>query len=337
MRQIIIRLTTTVCVATALLCTATTTPAADDLFSSDSLKQVFNPAPPQTKTPPSPPQQSPVQPVPPQQPPTQTQPQSRALDPAEIPTFLMLMGYQSEDLGDGVFKTTLKKGEWNLPYAFVISPNKAQFWVTLSLNTLQEGVTIPAEKMQKMLNFNHQFGPIHFAYSEKTRRIYVCRALKNDGLDPAEVKQVIETLADLAINNEDMWNHTKWQSAQQSPTQQPQVQQTQPQTQVQQPPQAPVQSQPTPPHVGTWRSTAPDNSTFQLTLNADGSFVLYHVHDSTTDKSVGRYTLAGNNLTLLMSETDKLEAYFTWYNNGTWRFLMKDAQPGAQGLMFAKA
>ncbi len=327
MRQILIQLTTTVCVATALLCTATTTPAADDLFSSDSLKQVFNPAPPQTTTPPSPPEQTPVQPIPPQQPPTQTQPPSRALEPAEIPNFLMLMGYQSEDLGDGVFKTTLKKGEWNLPYAFVISPNKAQFWVTLSLNTLQEGVSIPAEKMQKMLNFNHQYGPMHFAFSEKTRRIYVCRALENDGLDPAEVKQVIELLAELSINNEDLWNHTKWQTAQQP--QQPQVQQ--------QTPQAPVQPQPTPAHVGTWRSTAPDNSTFQLTLNADGSFVLYHVHDSKTDKSVGRYTLAGNNLTLLMTETDKLEAYFTWYNNGTWRFLMKDAQPGAQGLLFAKA
>ena len=36
-----------------------------DLFSSDSLKQVFNPAPPQTDVPPSPPQQPEVQPIPP--------------------------------------------------------------------------------------------------------------------------------------------------------------------------------------------------------------------------------------------------------------------------------
>jgi len=326
MRQMIMRLTTTICVSAALFCTATPkTSAADDLFSSDSLKKVFNPAPRQTELSPPTEERIPTPPVRPQEVPTQPAPQSRALEPSEIPTFLMMMGYQAEDLGDGVFKITVKKDEWNLPYAFVISPNKAQFWVTLSLNTLQEGVTIPAEKMLKMLEFNHQFGPIHFAYSEQSRRIYVCRALKNDALDPAKVKEIIDILAELAIKHEDLWNHAKWTTPRQ------------PQVQVQQRPQTPVQPQPTPRHVGTWRSTAPDRSTFQLTLNADGTFVLYHVHGPQTDKSVGRYTVIGNSLTLTMSETEKLESYITWYTNGTWRFQMKDAQPGAQGLLFAKA
>ncbi len=325
MRQFTIQLATAACFAAALFCVAAPQAAtADDLFSSESLKQVFDAAPaaPQTDVPPSPPQQTEVPATPPQQLPFQPAPQSRALEPSEIPTFLMMLGYQAEDLGDGVYKTTVKKGEWTLPYAFVISPNKSQFWVTLSLNTLKEGVQIPAEKMLKMLEFNHQFGPIHFAFSGDSRRIYVCRALKNDGLDPAKVKEVIETLAELALKHEDLWNHEKWTAPQQ------------PQAQVQQPPQTPAQ--PAPRHVGTWRAQSQDGSTFQLPLNADGTFVLYHVQSGKTDKSVGRYSLIGNSLTLTMSQNDKLESFITWYTNGTWRFQVKDAQPGAQGLLFAK-
>lgn len=333
MRQLTFKFATTFCVATALICTAALRPAAaEDFFSSDSLKQVFNP-PAQQQTEPAPPQQAPTQPdlnneVPP------SPPQSTALAPAEIPAFLSRMGFESEDLGGDVYKIVYKKDEWNLPYAFVISPNKTQFWVTLSLNTLEEGVTIPHDKLLKMLQFNHKFGPYHFAYSDDSRRIYVCRALKNDALTPADVKAVIEVLAELAINHEDLWNHNKWQTAQQ-PQAPAQVQQQIPQQQPAQP--QTVQPQPAPRHVGTWRSTAGDNSTFQLTLNADGTFVLYHVHDGTTDKSVGRYTLVNNALTLIMGENDKLESFVTWNQDGTWRFQVKNAQPGAQGLLFAKA
>ncbi len=313
----------TICVAVTLSAALVqATAAADDFFSSDSLNKVFNPNAP-TETEPAPPQQVPPQQAPQQQIPVQPVPQSKALEPSEIPMFLTMLGYQPENLGDGVYKVTLKKDEWTLPYAFVISPNKSQFWVTLSLNSLKEGVSIPQDKLLGMLEFNHNYGPVHFAFSGKFRKIYICRALKNDGLNPTEVKQVIEVLANLAIKHEDLWNDAKWQMVQKP---QAPPQRTQPR----------VQTQPAPRHVGTWRSTAADKSTFQLTLNADGTFVLYHTQPTKQDKSVGRYTLIGNQLTLIISETDRLESFVTWYTNGTWRFQVKNAQPGAPGLLFAR-
>ncbi len=325
MRQLITRFSATVCLATALVgITTLRSASAEDLFSTDSLNKVFNPTVP-AQNDPAPPQ-VPQDPTSPEQSPTQPAPQSKVLQPTEIPAFLAAIGHKSEDLGDGVYKITVKKGEWTLPYVFVISPNKTQFWVSLSLNTLQEGVSIPAEKMQGMLEFNHNYGPVHFAFSGKFRKIFVCRAMKNDSLKLDDVQQVIDVLADLAIKHEDLWNHAKWQTTPQPPVQQ----------QVQRPVQPPVQPAPAPRHVGTWRATSADKSTFQLTLNADGTFVLYHTQTTKQDKSVGTYTLVGNQLTLLIGQNDKLESFVTWYSNGTWRFQVKDADPGAQGLLFAK-
>jgi len=328
MRKFVTLLTTKTLLTAALLVAATVSSAqADDLFSSDSLNRVFNPSQPQTDPAPQDPQSPEDIPSSPEQAPVQPS-LRRGLEANDIPAFLTLMGFQSEDLGNGVYKTTLTKGEWTLPYAFVVSPDKSQFWITLSLNPLQEGVTIPQSALLQMLQFNHKFGPIHFAYSGENRRIYVCRAVKNVDLNPTRVRQQIELIADLALKHEEMWNHNKWNT-----TQQPQAP-TQPQ--VQQQPQPPVQQQPVPKHVGTWKSTAQDGSTFQLTLNADGSFVLYHVKPSKTDKSVGTYTVIGNKLTLIMTGAEDLESYITWYANGTWRFQVKDAQPGATGLLFAR-
>lgn len=297
---------------TSLAITTVQPLSADDFFSSDSLKSVFQPKAP--TTPQQPPQQPPQSPS--VQPPAAPAPKSTAIEPAEIPALLTMMGYQPKDLGNNIYNVDIKQGEWTLPFMFLISPDKSQLWISISLNTLKPGVTIPQEKLMGMLKVSHKYGPFHFTYSEKLRRIYLSRAMANRALTIELIKRQITFASEIATETEDLWNDDKWQTTPAAPT-------------------APQQTAPAP-QVGTWRSTAADGSKFQLTLNADGTFVLYHTTTTKQDKSVGRYTLVGNELTLMLSETDKLESFITWNADGTFRFDVKNAQPGAQGLLFAR-
>lgn len=343
---------------------------ADDLFSSGGLESVFGgpattepsttePAPaqptqpaPTTPAQPAPTQPAPTQPSAPQQvaPTTPTSPAAPAqqkITKAQLQGLLEAAGYTPTKINDNLYSIKYKSGKWTFPVAFTISPNGDNFWIIMILNTLESETQLPRENLLGLLKANYDHGPAHFTFSEKSKRIDVTRAVPTLGMDVKLLQTHLQLLADIADKTSTLWSNLPETGApQQTPANpaptNPSV--SAPQTAPTAPKGAPYWQQQQQPQtqtpasriVGNWSSAQSQTEVFGLNLLADGTFTLVHKKGDVTNRSTGKYTVTATSLTLTTADGTTLSGNISWQTDQSFSFVLQNAAPNAQGLLFVK-
>ena len=88
--------------------------------------------------------------------------------------------------------------------------------------------------------------------------------------------------------------------------------------------------------VGSWRSSRPDGSKFQLTLGRDNKFVWKFNQADKEQQMTGNYTLANNFLILSASDKNSLVGQVAMLPGDKLQFRLSGGNPADPGLTFTR-
>jgi hypothetical protein len=208
---------------------------------------------------------------------------------ATLAAFLKSAGFEPKDLGNDAYQIIVKAGPWSFPTVVELSRDENALWMTMALKPVGDEARIPADKLLGLLAANQKHGPNFFEYSTTAKRFNLSRPQPNHGVTAERFVAIVESQAKVALDTELLWNPEKWSAT------------------------APAK------HVGTFSANAGSTS-YMLTLSADGTFVLSVTTDKNQTASRGRYTMTDTKLSLVVSDSDKIDASITWESDNSFLF-----------------
>ena len=267
---------------------------------------------------------------------------------AAISDVLRQAGFEPKELSSEVVSISLTAGEWSFPVLVTASEDRGQLSLIALLGSVKDEKQVPADKLLSLLSANRDYAPAYFSFSSKRKRTELHLGVDNQAMTGETLKREIDRLASIAKETQNLWQlesadaaapaNPPKASAAQSPTpatQQPGQQQ--PATKA-----APVQNSATTPPaspslVGKWSAARSEKEAFAMQLNADGTFVLVHVADGKQNRSTGKFTFSGQQLSIVGSDGTRLSGTISQQSQQEFHFLPQGATTKTASLVFKRA
>ncbi len=229
---------------------------------------------------------------------------------------LRTAGFEPTAKGPQTLLVQLERGGAKLPVALTISGDAQQLRITMPLNEQPSDREIPAEKLLQLLAANQNLAPRFFAYSKSRRSAELCQVLSGSEVATADLKTLLERLAETAEGTRALWDFAGGSAAASAA--------------------APVASvQDAGSLVGTWSATVSEQAAFALQLGGDGKFVLVHANRGKTTRSAGTFALSNGQLALNGDERSQIRGTVQVKSQDEFRFV--PASTGGKPLTFKRA
>ena len=279
---------------------------------------------------------------------------------AAISDALRQAGFEPKELSSEVVSINLTAGEWSFPVLVTASEDRGQLSLIALLSSVKDEKQVPPDKLLSLLSANRDYAPAYFSFSSKRKRTELHLGVDNQAMTGESLKREIDRLAAIAKETQSLWQLEPAEAA--APAQPPAAQQ--PSTAPQQPaPQQPAQRQvatktapaqtaapaqgnanaatpapaANPSLVGKWSAARSEKEAFAMQLNADGTFVLVHVADGKQNRSTGKFTFSGQQLTIVGSDGTRLSGTISQQSQQEFHFLPAGATSKTPSLVFKRA
>lgn len=302
---------------------------ADDLFSRVPTSSVFSSSAEATPTTPD------VQTVSPER-------VEKVLKISQLADLLRDAGLEPEMNADETAATVkLQHARWTFPVVMGLTEDRERLNLVMLLSDLSTK-KLPADKLLSLLSGNLDHQPVMFAYSEKQQRLELFLSIENEGVSPKLLRDELRRLETIAEQTAALWEidppaatapSAPAPAAAAPATTAPAGQPAQSQQTTAAP--TPAAGNAAPSLVGKWSASRSDKEAFAIALNQDNTFVLVHIKDGKQNRSTGKFTLEGGQLTLSISAGGKLVATIGSLTASTFDFTPQGGSAGK--LTFKKA
>jgi uncharacterized protein (TIGR03066 family) len=233
----------------------------------------------------------------------------------------------------------LQHARWTFPVVMGLSEDLERLSVVMLLSDLTTK-KLPAERLLALLSANLDHQPAMFAYSEKQQRLELFLSIDNAGLSPKLLRDELSRLSTIAEQTAALWEIDPPAATAPAATTPTTAAPTTANPTTAPASTAPAASAPAagsaaPSLVGKWSASRTDKEAFAIALNQDNTFVLVHIKDGKQNRSTGKYTLEGGQLTLTISAGGKLVATISNLTASTFDFAPQGGT--AAKLSFKKA
>ena len=106
------------------------------------------------------------------------------------------------------YDISLSHGTWTIPTRVLLSPNGNYLWLVVTLTTIQDPATAPADKLLALMQFGESVGPAHFTYNSGT--FYLNLANNNMDVTPKRLRDLLQQIAGAAVAGFDYWDTSRW-------------------------------------------------------------------------------------------------------------------------------
>ena len=267
------------------------------------------------------------------------EPAKRLAGAPDLAQLIGQAGLDAKAVSENVVSTKVQHESWSFPALVTTSDDKNQVILILLLSVLKDDQQVPADKLLELMNASRDHAPAFFAYSSKRKRVELYRTLDNQDISPDQLRGEIARLAEGAAQTQDLWKLEASAPSASPPAGQKPVAASRPQSAkpVATGGQSIKSSRPGSANslVGRWSASRSKTEAFAMQLKADGTFVLVHVNQGKQTRSTGKFTLAGQSLTLAGSDGNKLAGDISPVSEQEFRFQPSGGKAGS--LTFKKA
>jgi hypothetical protein len=119
------------------------------------------------------------------------------------------MGLRPEKVNEKRYRMPIDRGGIKFTITASISNDGTEVWLDTYVAEIADIARLPIGVVDKLLIASNDYGPAHFSFGagEKpgVRSVYLHRALDNRGLNPAMIREAIDTLASDVVGAKPLW------------------------------------------------------------------------------------------------------------------------------------
>ncbi len=315
----------------ALVLTLPSPPSAlaDDLFSSIPIDTVFAP-----KSGDSSPSRA--------RPDEKSERIQRVLNITQLTDILRDAGLEPE-ADEAAVLVKLQHARWTFPIVLGLDESQERIVMLVRLADLAGKPALSSDRLLALLGAGREMRPASFTYSDKNKRVEMLMTIENDAISPRMLREELRKLAQLAESTAGLWDvsaaTTSSSPGAASAGTKPAGQNLTINTSVKSgaAPVAGAQATSSPPIAGSllgkWSAARSQKEAFAIQLNGDNTFVLVYIKDGKQNRSSGKFTLAGSQLTLTGSDGTEFSGGVSGVTAKSFEF----APPSGTKLTFQKA
>jgi hypothetical protein len=124
------------------------------------------------------------------------------------------MGLRPERLNEKRYRMVIDRGGIKFSITASISNDGSEVWLNTYVAEVADIAKLPPSVMDKLLKASNDYGPSHFTFvageKPEARSLYLHRALDNHGLNPAAIREAIDSLASDVVSTQPLWDSSKW-------------------------------------------------------------------------------------------------------------------------------
>lgn len=229
-----------------------------------------------------------------------TQRVTRISSAEQLRQMLSDAGLDSKVAGTRVVLAKKVLDDWAFNVLVTISADEMNIGLTLPLSTLKDDAQPTSAQLLKLLEANQTHAPSVFTFSTQRKRTELFRVLPNESMTGQKLRDEINKLAVLAKATTDLWK-MPGDEAKAADTETPSPATAAPSTSV------PATSASTAALIGAWSAAKSKTEAIAIRFDAAGKFQLVYVKSGKQAKSNGKFSITGENLSLIGDDGTRLE------------------------------
>lgn len=226
----------------------------------------------------------------------------------------------------------LQHARWTFPVVMGLTEDRERLNLVMLLSDLGTK-KLPADRLLSLLSANLDHQPVMFAYSEEQQKLELFVSIENSQISPKLLRDELRRIATVAEQTAALWEIDPPAAA--APVAAAPAATVPASTVPAATATAPATGSAAPSLIGKWSASRSDKEAFAIALNQDNSFVLVHIKDGKQNRSTGKFTLEGGQLTLTITAGSKLVATIGNLTDSTFDFTPQGGK--AAKLSFKKA
>lgn len=226
-------------------------------------------------------------------------PISRVNSTEQIREMLTAAGLDSKVAGARVVLTKKTLDDWAFNVLVTISEDEMTIGLTMPLSTLKDDSKLTSDQLLKLLEANQKHAPSVFTFSAERKRTELFRTLPNEAITGQKLRDEINRLAVLAKGTVDLW---KMPGGDDKPADAKAIAPAQAGGK-----QVAAESTTAASLVGAWSAAKSKTEAIAIRFAADNKFQLVYVKSGKQSKSNGKFTVTGENLSLVGDDGVRLE------------------------------
>lgn len=119
------------------------------------------------------------------------------------------MGLRPEKVNEKRYRMQIERSNIKFTISASISNDATEVWLNTYVAEIADISKLPVSVVDKLMITSNDLGPSHFTFvaGEKpgVRSVYLHRALDNRGLNPAMIREAIDTLAADVVSTKPLW------------------------------------------------------------------------------------------------------------------------------------
>ena len=192
----------------------------------------------------------------------------------QIRDLLNRTGFQSEVTGSREVGLKKSLDPFTFPVLVSLSPDESSITIAMGLRSMPDTKELDKQTLLQMMQLSRKHAPIGMGWNQERSRTEIYTVLKNDRLTGEQLRESINRMAVIAVENRSLW--------------------------FKEPPKSTEQQIPqsTAALIGKWAASRSNTEAFAIEFSTGNRFVLVYVNGTSQTRSAGTWSKTNGQLTL---------------------------------------